>query len=176
MTVSLNYKFLLIASVLATVISALLNITVSNILWNGFELVPLWGRQSVASYLYSFSFFSNFVLVWMVTKATRAAIRNKQVLPLHWHLTSKTLIDSLPLFIGARAVILALSSCLMTGLTLYLLELKGYNSFYTSEFNILSTVFFVLQSAAIAIMAIYRAMGDNVTHHARYNANEAQLL
>ncbi|MFD2515730.1 hypothetical protein ACFSRY_17800 [Pontibacter locisalis] len=167
MALSLNYRFLLMVTAVAALISALLNMIASNVVWYGYELIPLWGRKSVTSYLYSTSIITSFILVWLVTKSTRYALRSKQILPLHWHLKSQTLIDSLPSRAVPRSFILAIASCFLTGFTLFLLDLREFYSFYSSEFFAFSTVYYILQSAAIAVMAIYRAMGDNVMHHAK---------
>ncbi|WP_439882936.1 hypothetical protein ACSX1A_07150 [Pontibacter sp. MBLB2868] len=162
MALSLNYKFLLLACLISALASAVLNTVVVNIVFSGYKLIPVWGQQSVASYLFTSSIITNFILVWVVTKSTRKALSAKHILPLHWHLKSQTLVDRLPARTAMRSFILAVASCLMTAYTLYLLGLKGFNAFYRSEFYTFNLVYFSIQSAAIAVMAIYRAMGDNV--------------
>jgi hypothetical protein len=164
MALSPNYRFLLLISLLAALVSALLNMIINNIMWSRYNMIPLWGHKSITSYLYIFSILFSFILVFFVTKVTRNALRTKQLMPLQWHYKSQTIIDNLPSKTVPRAFILAMVSCLMASLTIMLLDKQGLTHMFNAEFYAFSTFFFLLQSVAIAIMAIYRAMGDTNSH------------
>ena len=162
MPLSLNYKFLLIASATSAGITAVVNLAVAQALWYSHSQIPLWGQQGLASYLTSASMVSSFIITFVVTKATRKAIRTQHIYPLHWHLKSQTLIDQLPTHTAHRAFILGIVGALMAGLTIYLLNYKGFTLFYYYEFAAFSIVYFLLLASSMAVMAAYRAMGDDV--------------
>lgn len=176
MTVTDNYRFLLLVSVITALFVALLNMLFCEILWTDGKSIPLWGQRSIASYFFSFSIITTFGLVWAVTKATRNALRARKITQLQWHLKSQTLIDRLPRQTIPRSFILAVASSLMTGYILYLLNLKGYLFFQGDRFFYFSTTYFTLQGIVIAVMAIYRAMGDNVYRKAKLNLTEEHTL
>ncbi|GAB3202038.1 hypothetical protein GCM10027293_26450 [Pontibacter aydingkolensis] len=146
----------------SAVATAVINLAIAQTLWYNYELIPLWGPQSIASYLTSASMLSSFMITFLVTKATRNSIRAQHIFPLHWHLKSQTLIDQLPSHTAHRAFVLGVIAALMSGLTIFLLDFKNFTSFYHSEFAAFSIVYFVLLSSSIAVMSAYRAMGDDV--------------
>ncbi|MBC5991702.1 hypothetical protein H8S84_02510 [Pontibacter sp. SD6] len=162
MPLSLNYKFLLIASATSAAATTIISLALAHTLWYNYEVIPLMGRNSIASFLTSASMLSSFIITFMITKATRNAIRSQQIYPLHWHLKSQTLIDQLPRHTVHRAFILGIIGALMSGLTIYLLQFKGFTSFYFSQFVGFSIMYFVLLPTAVAVMSAYRAMGDDV--------------
>lgn len=166
MPLSLNYRFLLLASVISAAANSIINLALAQTLWYNHELIPLWGPQSIASFLTSASMVSSYVITFVVTKATRNALRSEQILPLRWHLKSQTLIDQLPAQTAHRAFVLGIIGALMSGLTIYLLNFKQFTSFYFYEFAAFSIVYFVLLSSSIAVMSAYRAMGDDVLKEA----------
>lgn len=162
MPLSLNYRFLLIASVTSAAATSVINLAIAQTIWYKYELIPLLGPGSISSYLTSASMVSSFIITFLVTKATRNAIRSQQIYPLHWHLKSQTLIDQLPTHTAHRAFILGIVGAMMSGLTIYLLNFKNFTAFYYSEFAAFSIMYFVLLSSAMAVMSAYRAMGDDV--------------
>ncbi|WP_299822007.1 hypothetical protein [uncultured Pontibacter sp.] len=162
MPISLNYKFLLQASVLSALATSVINLAISRTLWYNYDLIPLWGPQCIASYLTTASMVFSFGITLIVTKAARKALRTQQILPLHWHLKSQTIIDQLPVPTVHRAFILSILGALMAGLTIFLLNYKNFTAFYYYEFAAFSIVYFSMLSVAMAVMSAYRAMGDDV--------------
>lgn len=167
MPLSLNYRFILIVAVTSAVATAVLGLALAHTIWYNYELIPLFGRNSVSSYLTSASMIFSFIITFMVTKATRKATRSQQIFPLHWHLKSQTLIDQLPRQTTLRAFILGIVGALMSGLTIALLYFKDFSSFYFYQLAAFSTVYFVLLASAMSIMTAYRSMGDDVLKQVR---------
>ncbi|WP_144266262.1 hypothetical protein [Pontibacter ummariensis] len=167
MPVSLNYKFLMSIGAALALVTGVLGASLVSLLWGEAELVPLWGQQSIASHLVSFSVIVGFVLGWIATKATRKALLSKKVLPLHWHLKSQTVIDQLPARTWHRSLMLGLSGALLASLTLILFEAKRLSHLPYDKFVLLFSVYAVTLSVAITVMAVYRAMGDKTVQQVK---------
>lgn len=162
MPLSINYRFLLVTSLLSGGITAALNLAISETIWHTYSLIPLWGPHGVAGYLTSFSIVAAFIITFMVTKISRRAIRQQYLYPLHWHLKSKTVIDQLPHKSFLRAFILSIIGGLIALLTVFLLNYKHFTAFYYDEYATFSIIYLFSFSAGFALMSAYRAMGDNV--------------
>ncbi|RIJ41652.1 hypothetical protein [Pontibacter oryzae] len=167
MQISLNYRFLIaLASVLAA-FSAVLNFALVQLLWAKSSYVPLWGPHSIAMHFMAFSILYGFILSWLATKATRKALQTQRVLPLHWHLKSQTVIDRLPSSTFSRSFMLGLYGAAISGIMLYLMDLKALYFLNSKEFLILSSLYAICFSVAITTMAVYRALGDRVFQKAK---------
>ncbi|MEJ8802318.1 hypothetical protein [Pontibacter sp. H249] len=148
--------------------AATINLAIAHTIWYSYEYISLWGTNGIASYLTSGSMISSYTITFFVTKATRNAIRTQQIFPLHWHLKSQTLIDQLPTQTAHRAFILGIVGAFMSGLTIYLLDYKNIMSLYFYEYVAFSMVYFILLASAMAVMAAYRAMGDDVLKQVKF--------
>ena len=166
MPLSLNYRFLLFTGALLSVCAGSIGAVLTRALWNNYDIVPLWGQESIVTHLLSSSFVLGALVCWTATKATRNALRSKQVLPLHWHLKSQTVIDKLPAGTLHRAFILGLIGMLIAGITLLLFRYRRLENLPSEDFTVFFAIYCVLLSGAISVMAIYRALGDNVLHRA----------
>ena len=162
MPLSLNYKFLLTVSTVSAAATTVLSIAIAQTIWYSYEHIPLFGRNSIASFLTSASMVYCYAITFMVTKATRNAVRAQQIFPLRWHLKNQTLIDQLSSHTAHRAFILGIAGSLMSALTIYLLSLKNYHVFNYQQLAAFSVAYFVLLSSSVAVVAAYRAMGDDV--------------
>ena len=160
MPLSLNYRFLLQVAIAMAVITAILGLLILHVLGHHEKWVPVWGQESMATDLVSFSLAFGFILSFVVTKLTRYALRTKRVLPLHWHLKSQTLIDRLPSHIIHRAFMLALAGVLLAVILLFLIRLRNIEALTYRQYKQLFVVYAVSLATAITIMAVYRALGD----------------
>ncbi|WP_276495890.1 hypothetical protein [Pontibacter litorisediminis] len=167
MPISLNYKFLIVISSILALCSLTLNMALFHLLWLPHEQLPLWGQQSMATHLFAYSTVAGFVLGWAATRATRWALRNRRVLPLHWHLKSQTLIDRLPSRTFNRAFMFALAGFSIASILVLLLSLLQLNYVPFFEFQQLSIIYSVCLAGAITCMAVYRALGDRIMSHSK---------
>lgn len=167
MQISLNYRFLIILAGTFAIASLLFITALSHILWLPHEELPLWGQQSIAMHLFSYSILLGFLLGWFATRATRWALRSRKVLPLHWHLKSQTLIDRLPSRTFNRAFMFALAGLSIAAIMVLLLDLLQLYFIPFTDFQQLSGIYSICFSTAITIMAFYRALGDNIMRHSK---------
>lgn len=161
MPISLNYKFLLRTALVMAVATAVLGILILQFLDHHERLVPLWGQESMATDLISFSLSFGFLLGWVVTKLTRHALRAKKVLPLHWHLKSQTLIDKLPSHTLHRSFMLGLAGVVLALIMLFLFQIRNIKHLPYREYLVLFVMHAALLAAAVTVMAVYRALGDS---------------
>jgi len=166
MPISLNYRFLIRVAVSLAMAAALAGILILEVLGHHEQSVPLWGRESMATDLITFSLTFGFSISWLATKLTWQALRKKQVLPLHWHLKSQTLIDRLPANLVHRAFMLGLAGVMLAMITLSLFHLKHTRQLPYHQYLILFIVHTVSLTAAVTVMAVYRALGDRIPKHA----------
>lgn len=167
MHISLNYRFIIQLVIILTLASLILNLLLSNILWLSYAELPLWGQQSVATHLLFYSVLAGFILGWVATKATRRALRNRKVLPLHWHRKSQTLIDKLPSKTFSRSFMFALAGFSIAAILLFLLSLLRLSYIPYYGFQELLIIYTICFSAAITLMAVYRALGDKIMRHSK---------
>lgn len=165
MHISLNYRFLLSLAAILAVASVTLSMLLTAIMWMPYKELPLWGQQSIATHLFAYSMIAGFAIGWVATIATRRALRSRKVLPLHWHLRSQTLIDRLPSRMFNRAFMFALAGFAIASIMLLLLDLLQLYHIPYAEFQVLASVYSICFSAAITIMAVYRALGDSIMRH-----------
>jgi MFS family permease len=176
MTISLNYRFLLSIGATLMLATVLLSVLLMQVLGHHAELVPLWGQQSIATDLISFSLAFSFLLSYIATKLTRKALQKKKVLPLHWHLKSQTLIDRLPDHILHRAFMLSLAGVVIASLTLLLFRLQHVKYVPYQEYIWLFVVYASSLACAIIIMAFYRALGDGIAMRRKLKQKNASTL
>jgi hypothetical protein len=169
MMISLNYKFLLTTGLILALLNCSINGFVAWFVWHEAAIVPIWGPWSVATHMLVSSMLVGFVIGYIATKITRRALRDRQVLPLHWHLKSQTFIDRLPSHSFARAFMLSLAAAIMAGIALMLLDLLKVRALPVNEFIIFKIIFAALLSGAVTVMAVYRAMGDTFMRQAKQN-------
>ncbi len=162
MPLRLNYKFILTITPLLAIASMLLNMAITWLLWRNTATVPLWGPSGIALHVLLTGFLQGAVLGWITTKLTRYGLKTKQVLPLHWHLKSQTLIDRLPPRSLHRAFILGLMGLIMTMVVLLMFHLQGIEFMMVKEFIPFIAILSFMLASGIVVVAIYRAMGDNV--------------
>ncbi|AKD04678.1 hypothetical protein POKO110462_08455 [Pontibacter korlensis] len=167
MQISLNYRFLIALLALLAVGSGAISILLTMMLWLPSAGVPLWGQQSVSTHLFAYSVVFGFILGWIATKATRRALRTRQVLPLHWHLKSQTLIDRLPSRTFNRAFMFALAGACMATIMVLLIDLRQLHFIPFAEYLVLTTVYSICFTAAITVMSVYRALGDDTMRHSK---------
>jgi hypothetical protein len=165
MPLSLNYKFLILLAGTTTLFAFLLNLAISNLLWEKGQQLPLWGQRSIATYLFAFGILTSFGVSWFASRATRWALRNGRVLPLHWHLKSQTLIDKLPSRTFNRAFMFALAGFSLAAILVLLLDTLQYYAVPYADFILLSSIFSISLTVAITSMANYRALGDTIVGH-----------
>ncbi|MCX2739370.1 hypothetical protein [Pontibacter anaerobius] len=167
MQISLNYRFLILLAVILAIAALFINGTLFALFWLSHDEIPLWGQQSIAIHLFAYSLATGFILGWIATRATRWALRNGKVLPLHWHLKSQTLIDRLPSKTFNRAFMFALAGVSIASIMVLLLDLLQLYYIPYADFQLLSSVFSICFSAAITIMAVYRGLGDKIMRHSK---------
>ena len=166
MPVNLNYRFLIRVAISLAMAAALAGILILEVLGHHGQSVPLWGRESMAVDLLTFSLTFGFSIGWLATKLTWQALRKKQVLPLHWHLKSQTLIDRLPANLLHRAFMLGLAGVVLAMFTLTLFHLKHTRQLPYHQYLILFILHTVSLTAVVTVMAVYRALGDRIPKHA----------
>ncbi|TPE45876.1 hypothetical protein FJM65_00585 [Pontibacter mangrovi] len=147
--------------VLFAVACAAISTTLVSSFWAEEADISLWGQKSMASFLFAYSAVLGFVLGWFATRLTRAAIRKGKAQPLHWHLKSQTLIDRLPDRTFSRAFMFSLAGCVIAALLVLLLHQIKLQYISVSEGLVLNVIYSMLFAAAITIMGVYRALGDN---------------
>ncbi|MCJ8163574.1 hypothetical protein MKJ04_01895 [Pontibacter sp. E15-1] len=143
-----------------TLATAVLGVLIIDLLGHHDEMVPLWGRQSMATDLLAFSLVFGGLLCCLVTRLTRKAIEKRKVVPLHWHLKSQTLIDRLPSTVLHRAFMLGLAGVLLATIMLELLNLKHVSRLPYHAYLLLFAMHAVSLAATITVMAVYRALSD----------------
>lgn len=167
MEISLNYRFLIGLGLVLALGSGAVCLLLVQLLWLPQEQLQLWGQRSMATYLFSYSVLFGFLLGWLATKATRRALRTNQVLPLHWHLKSQTLIDRLPSRTFNRAFMFALAGAVIAAIMVVLLELQNLYYMPYTDFLTLAAVYAICMALAITTMAVYRALGDKTLRHSK---------
>lgn len=167
MPLSLNYRFFLTLSAILALSTGGLCFAMVQVLWPADSLVPLWGPQSMAFKLIGFSVVYGFTLGWVATRCTRWALRQHKVLPLHWHLKSQTLIDRLPARTFNRAFMLALASGTIALIMVLLLDVSHLHMLPLGKFTVVAVLYTTLLAVAVTVMAVYRALGDNVWRNVR---------
>ncbi len=160
MRVSLNYRFLLRLGIALALLDTALCGAAAWLVFQNAIVIPLWGPESLAAFLFYNGALTGFLFGFVVTKYTQNALRTHQVLPLHWHHKSQTMIDKMPSGTFHRSFILGLCGVLFAFLTLVLLELQNRQALLFSELIILSSIQAALCGAGITAMAFYRALGD----------------
>jgi len=166
MVISKNYRFLLRLAIAMSVATAVLGLLLLHLIGHHAQFVPLWGQESMATDLIVFSLGFGFMLSWTATKMTRQALQQKKVLPLHWHLKSQTLIDRLPAHTLHRAFMLGLAGVVLAGIMLLLIQLKHIEEMPYQEYLVLFVMHAVSLAAIVTVMAVYRALGDQIPKHA----------
>lgn len=151
-------------------LNMLLNTAVAWLMLHSQAAVPLWGQASMAAFMLCSGGLTGFIFGYIATRATWFGLRSSQVLPLHWHLKSQTLIDRLPAGTFHRSFILSLCGILFTYLTLLLLEAQDRSGLLLHEFIVLLSIQSALAGAGITAMAFYRALGDQTAAKTKMTA------
>lgn len=167
MQLSLNYRFLILLAGALALLALVLNLVLSHLLWLPDQTLPLWGPQSIAMHLFTFSTITGFGLGWIATMTTRWALRSGRVLPLHWHLKSQTLVDQLPSRTFSRAFMFALAGLAIGAIMIMLLDTLQLYAIPYPDFQVLSSIYSFCLSVAITSMGVYRAMSDTMMRHTR---------
>jgi len=141
-------------------LNMLLNAGMAWIILHSQAAVPLWGQASIAAFMLCSGALTGLIFGYIATRATWMGLRSSQVLPLHWHLKSQTLIDRLPASTFHRSFILSLCGILFTYLILLLLEVEDRSGLLLHEFIVLISIQAALSGAGITAMAFYRALSD----------------
>ncbi len=160
MSLNLNYKLLIKICSVVALGNMVANAFAVWTIWNGKVTVPVWGANGIAAYLFISSFLTGFLLCLLTTSYTRAALRDKKVLPLHWHLKNQTLIDQLPSTAFYRSFVLAILGAIMASITLLMLSQKKTEFMLFEEFFSFTLIYAATIAVAGSVICFYRSLVD----------------
>lgn len=163
MPINLNYKYLVIISSIVAVGNMFANALAVWFIWEKNVSVPMWGAKGIAAYLFISSFLVGFFLCLLTTFFTRAALRSKKVLPLHWHLKNQTLIDQLPSSVFYRSFMLGILGAVMASINLLLFGQKKMQFMLFEDFLIFTLIYAATAAVAGTVICFYRSLGDGAS-------------